>query len=311
MMKYDKPNYTEIENLSAYLDHELSELEEGQLRDRLAQDAGLREQLEALRLTRYTLRHAPKVQRQRSFTLSAEVVRKQKFAWTAMNFSRMVAAAASVLFVLVIGGEVLFSGSTGMLASAPAENSALAQDSVAAEAPMAMEAAPEEEMQEAPMEAMMAEPVEEPAAEETMPPGMGGEIQTTPTVQANEPAALAPAPQVTPEPGGGGGVPPTAQATEWGVGGGAPPTATPEAAMDERVIPSEKVMEETKVVEAEMPTAAAAEGEAFETGLADGMGGAEQQEPAPIPLIRWFQGGLLVLALLSGAVALYFRKQVR
>ena len=38
-MKNDKLHTIEIETLSAYLDHELSEREESQLRDRLAHDA--------------------------------------------------------------------------------------------------------------------------------------------------------------------------------------------------------------------------------------------------------------------------------
>ena len=42
---------------------------------------------------------------------------------------RLVAAAASVLFVLVLGGEILFGGRAGMIASAPAENATFMQES--------------------------------------------------------------------------------------------------------------------------------------------------------------------------------------
>jgi len=301
-MKNDKLNYTEIENLSAYLDHELSEVEENQLRTRLAQDAELRDKLEDLRLTRYTLRHTPKVRRQRSFTLSPEVVQKQKFAWRAVNFSRMVAAAASVLFVLVLGGEILFGGGAGMLASAPAENATFMQESDEMEAPMAMEApAMEEPAMEEPMaEAPLAETSD--AAQES---STGLIAQSTPTMQGTElPAAE-----------------PEVQPTEFGVGGGAAPTETPmpgEPAAEERTMPSEKVMQETPPVDQGMQ-----DGEMMQTGpVGDDMAGltegemertglAGEPESAPIPLIRWVQGGLLVLALLSGAAAIYFRRTLR
>ena len=296
-MKNDKPNYTEIENLSAYLDHELSEVEENQLRGRLSQDAELRNQLEDLRLTRYTLRHTPKVRRQRSFTLSPEVVQKQKFAWRAVNFSRLVAAAASVLFVLVLGGEILFGGRAGMIASAPAENATFMQESDEMEAPMAMEA---------PAEEPAMEPMEEAPSTEASDAAQSGLVaQPTPTIQGTE----LPAPVLE------------AQPTEIGVGGGAAPTEIPlpeEPAAEERTMPSEKVMEETLPVDQGLQ-----DGEMMQTGpVGDDTAGLTEgeierfelpgePESAPIPLIRWVQGGLLVLALLSGAAAIYFRRNLR
>ena len=308
-MKNDKPNYTEIENLSAYLDHELSEVEENQLRGRLAQDAELRDKLEDLRLTRYTLRHTPKVRRQRSFTLSPEVVQKQKFAWRAVNFSRMVAVAASVLFVLVLGGEFLFGGSAGMIASAPAENATSIQELDEMEAPMAMEA-PAEEAAEAPA---MEEPATEPMAEAPLAeagdagqePAAELNAQPTPTMQGTEQPAFVQ----------------EAEPTEFGIGGGAPPTETPlpaEPAAEERTMLSEKTMKETPPIDQGLQdgtmmqtgpigddTAGLTEGEMEQSELAG------EPESAPIPLIRWVQGGLLVLALLGGAAAIYFRRNLR
>jgi len=52
-------------------------------------------------------------------------------------------------------------------------------------------------------------------------------------------------------------------------------------------------------------TAGLAEGEIARSELPG------KPESAPIPLIRWVQGGLLVLALLSGAAAIYFRRNLR
>lgn len=305
-MKNDKLNYTEIENLSAYLDHELSEVEENQLKGRLAHDAQLRDKLEDLRLTRYTLRHTPKVQRRRSFTLSPEMVQKQKSAWFALNVSRMVSVAASVLFVLVLGGQLIFGGGAGMLASAPAENASMMQDSAEMEAPMAMEAPAEEAVEEAAMEPMAAELVEEPAAEESSDladhtpeaMGMGGGIEPTPTIQATEIAAVESELQPT--------------ATEFGIGGGAPPTETPvppsDSAAEERLIPSEKTVEQDQVFEtgpAEGDEAMPGDGDMAETTLIS------EKETPQVSFIPWVLGGLLVLALLSGGAAIYFRRIAR
>ena len=310
-MKNDKLHTIEIETLSAYLDHELSEREESQLRDRLAHDAELRAKLEDLRLTRYTLRHTPKVKRQRSFTLSPEMVRKQTVAWRAVNISRMVSVAASVLLAFVVVGELLFSGSAGSIAFAPAEDSVMVESSEEMEAPMAMQAADDNLMEEPAQEPNLAAesaPVEEPVAEEStadmaaestpLPPGMGGGIEPTQT-QAGE--AQEAEPEGTPEPGGGGGALPTE-------------LPAPTAGMQDRTMPSEKVTEGI--------------GQA-ETGLAEDMSMAEDsaeaaqsqmlEETAPtddvaresIPWIRWIQGGLLVLAIFFGAAAIYFRRSIR
>jgi len=129
--------------------------------------------------------------------------------------------------------------------------------------------------------------------------------QPTPTMQGTElPAAAS-----------------EALPTEFGVGGGAAPTETPmsgEPAAEERTMPSEKNMQETPPVDQELQDGAMmqtgpvgddmtglTEGEMERTGLAG------EPESAPIPLIRWVQGGLLVLALLSGAAAIYFRRTLR
>jgi len=315
-MKKDKLHNIEIENLSAYLDHELSEQEETQLRDRLAQDAELREKLEDLRLTRYTLRHTPKVKRQRSFTLSPEMVRKQTAAWRAVNISRLVSVASSVLFAFVLFGEILFSGSAGLLASAPAEESAEVESVEEVEAPMAMQAADENLMEDSAAESMMAAeaaPVEEPAAEEPVadmaadtaegtpePIGIGGGIEPTATLPQEAPEAEL---EGTPEPGGGG-APPTDL-----------PLPTEVPGVQDRTMPSEKatggigqaedgLADDTAMAE---DSAESAPMERFEeTGP-----GALEDQPSSIPLIRWIQGGLLVVAIFFGAAAIYFRRSVR
>jgi len=305
-MKNDKLNTIEIETLSAYLDHELSEREETQLRERLASDADLRNQLEDLRLTRYTLRHTPKVRRQRSFTLSPEMVRKQTTAWRALTISRMVSVATSVLFAFVVVGEVLFSGSAGLLAAAPAEDTAMVESAEEMEAPMMMQASDENLMGDSAEEQSMAAeaaPMEEPAAdmaaESTLPSGMGGGVEPT---EIEAPAAEL---EGTPEPGGGGGAPPTAV-----------PTAT--VGMQDRTMPSQKATGETGLAEDGMLDDTAMADEIAESAPMEQMGDTElsdqllqEEQPEPIPTIRWIQAVLLALAIFFGAAAIYFRRTVR
>jgi len=315
-MKNDKLHTIEIETLSAYLDHELSEREETQLRDRLAHDAELREKLEDLRLTRYTLRHTPKVKRSRSFTLSPEMVRKQTVAWRAINISRLVSVAASVLFSFMIIGEILFSGSGGLLAANTAEDSVMEDSSEEVGIPMSMQAADEnlmEEPAEEPMIAAESAPVEEPAADEPAEDVAGDTAESTPTVS-----------------GIGGGIEPTATQSlevaeselegtpEPGAGGGAPPTEPPLPAeatgVEERTMPSQKATGEIGQAEdgmAEDMTMADDSAETAPVEKFDETGPTEEGTRESIPWIRWIQGGLLVLAICFGAAAIYFRRTVR
>ena len=129
-----KPNEKEIEILSAYLDNALTDEEERRLKARLSQDAALREDLENLRLTRYVLRQTPQIKRQRSFILTPEMVQKQRFAWRALNISRMVAVGASVLFGVVLAGQLFLGMRAGSVAMAPAENVAMMQEQVVEDA---------------------------------------------------------------------------------------------------------------------------------------------------------------------------------
>jgi hypothetical protein len=315
-MKNDKLHTIEIENLSAYLDHELSEREETQLRDRLAHDAELREKLEDLRLTRYTLRHTPKLKRQRSFTLSPEMVRKQTVAWRAINISRLVSVAASVLFAFVIIGEILFSGSAGLLAANTAEDSVMVESSEEMEIPMAMQAADENVMEESAEESMMAAesaPVEEPVADEPaedvagdtaegtpLPPGMGGGIEPTATQSLDVAEAEL---EGTPEPGAGGGEPPTE-----------PPLPADATDVEERTMPSQKATGEIGQAEdgmADDMTMADDSAESAPVEKIEETGPTEEGTRESIPWIRWIQGGLLVLAICFGAAAIYFRRMVR
>ena len=316
-MKNNRSRHHDLETLSAYLDHQLTDAEEQALVGRLADDKALQGQLESLRQSRYVLRQTPKVKRPRSFVLSAEMVQQQKFAFRMMNVSRWVSAAASILLIAAIGGQYLFRGG-GFAATEAGQNLAFSADEAAeadmAEAPMMMEA-PVEEMEmddaassgiaaeEAPVdemeEPMAAEPAED-AAESTMM-----EEAATPTMAH------------TLEPGGGGGEPP-------GIGGGLPteegdgeilgvgggPTLTPDPS-ESRMVPSEKTPggAADQLVEPSESDSGEYMGESPETMIEPLS---PQTEPeGGVTLFQIVQALFLVLAIAGGLTAAYFRKQVR
>lgn len=307
-MKINKSKHTTIETLSAYLDGQLPETEAENLRQRLAENPSLLSQLEGLRQSRYILKQTPKLKRRRSFVLSPEMVRQQKKVFRAMNVSRFISAAASVLLVAVLGSQYLFTG--GMrFASAPMSDAAeianyQMADEAPVEEPMMMEAAEEMEMME--------EAVEEPAAAAPEPSVADDVAEDTAGVVETEPAAPAAEAEegdgtqdTTNEPGGGGGEPPTEEEDQ--ALGSAAMTATPEGT--QRSLPMEKDLDA-----------------AAELGEADTVDSLEQELPAELELdipveepvtesqttpLQVVQGVLLLLAVLGGLAAAYFRKKVR
>lgn len=288
MMKTNKSHLTELENLSAYLDDQLDPAEADALRQRLAQEPELRRVLEDLRQTRLVLRQTPKVRRRRNFVLSPEVVRQQRFAAQAMNFSRLISAAASVVLLVMIGAQFLLGG--GLMAGAPAENYALVADEAA-----------EEPMAESLM--MESEPAVEAAEEESADDSMDAAQMVEET---DLPAAEAPmedaAPTPTGEPGGGGGEPPIEEESPA-------PAGTPEAEIspDERSVPTEK---DPAVEDAVGATGLTEEEQQAQDEALD----AEQSEPFPgisLSPARVLQAVLLLLAIAAALMAAYFRKQVR
>lgn len=104
------------ERLSAYLDGQLSSREQARLVARLEEDADLRAALENLRATRDALRSLPSLKAPRNFTLSPEMVsqpRQKTTPWVPVF--RLASALASLLFVLVVIGDVLGLGRVGGL----------------------------------------------------------------------------------------------------------------------------------------------------------------------------------------------------
>lgn len=95
----------EWEALSAYLDGQLAQNERIRLEDRLHGNPHLQTALEDLRRTRTLLRSQPKIRAPRNFTLTPAMV-KARPAPRAYPAIRLVSALASVLFVLVLVGDI-------------------------------------------------------------------------------------------------------------------------------------------------------------------------------------------------------------
>lgn len=105
------------ELLSAYLDGELSQPERDRLEARLAQDAGLRAELRALREVAFAVRELPQVSAPRNFILTESMVGRRepapaarpRMAWAAPLLTAAT-AVVSLLFVVVLAGELLVPG---------------------------------------------------------------------------------------------------------------------------------------------------------------------------------------------------------
>ena len=325
-MRNSKKNFRDIELLSAYLDNELQPEERAQLETRLAQDAGLRQLLKDLDNTRTVLRSAPQVRRPRSFVLTEDMVRQQRFAFRAMRFSRMVATAATVLFAFVFAGQMFFARSFGMSAANMESDAITMQDDSIAE-DMAFPADEDGMMQAAPMTAEMEEAAEADMAD--------GEVMTEEAVEEALPADM-----MENGPAGGGGVMGTMESpvagddaaentadAEVAAEGDAPdtedtgaetqtpePTVAPRAADMNKSTPTEALEEpaEEATMFMALPTDMVGGIEDSDTTAVD-----EAQEPIVEP---WWHGisttvfvqaGLLVVAVLAAISWVYFRRRLK
>lgn len=175
----------EWRDLSAYLDGQLSPKETARLEKTLQERADFRAALEDLKATRMILRSQPKLRAPRNFTLSAEVLGIQRQAkparQPAFTFG-FASALASVMLVLVIAGELLFSGQP--MAAAPlavevvtfqmASEQAPALELAQPEAPAELRSAPEE--MPAVTEAVVAEMEAGDASNKSLLPGAEPEV---------------------------------------------------------------------------------------------------------------------------------------
>ena len=134
--------FTDVEQLSAYLDGQLGPSDRERLESRLAADASLRAILDQLRVSRALLRRVPRRKAPRNFTLNPLNARIRAPQPLAVPLLRYSGALASILFVLTVA----INGLTPLarsLAPAPPGYGMGGGGPVAAEGPLeSMQAAP-------------------------------------------------------------------------------------------------------------------------------------------------------------------------
>ena len=97
----------DLENLSAYLDAQMTPNERRRLEEQLSRSPALQTALNELRQTRMMLRSLPRLKAPRNFTLKPEMVQVRRarplFSWGTISFSAASALAALLLFVFFMG----------------------------------------------------------------------------------------------------------------------------------------------------------------------------------------------------------------
>lgn len=300
-------SHRDLETLSAYLDGQLSPRNVRKLESRLRRESELQRAFEHLRQTRRALRSAPQVRRPRSFTLTPEMAGRQIVIPRGYTAMRLVAVAASLMFAVVVVGELLLGGlPTAGVAFAPAaeksvEESYALQGLTDEEVPAAAE--PAEALERAvgvEKETVVAEaPVEEPEALGVVEPTMtveekaGEGLDTagmvgTPTIMGSPlPPSYAPAPtdvEVSTE------IP--------------PPVSTPTATSVAEAPGDVGADDVNAVIEPDLDQ----EREEGEVAVIP----EERVRPRiQVPPIRLIEGGLALVALLSGVIAYLLHRRMR
>jgi anti-sigma factor RsiW len=103
----------EWEDLSAYLDGQLSPKESSRLEEKLQASADLRAALKELNQTRLLLRSQPAVRAPRNFLLTPKMVgdrRSKPRSFQLFPAMRLASALAVALFILVLAGDLLTGG---------------------------------------------------------------------------------------------------------------------------------------------------------------------------------------------------------
>jgi hypothetical protein len=298
----------DLEALSAYLDGQFSPRNIRKLESRLRHEPDLQRALEQLRQTRHALRSAPQARSPRSFTLTPEMAGRRVVIPRGYTAMRLVAVTASLMFAVVFVGELLLSGMpmAGVAFAPAAEKSveeSYAMQGLADEDVPAV-AAPAESLEravEVEEETVMAEvPAEEPEALGAAMPTItveekaGEGLDTagwvgTPTMMGTPlPPSYAPAPVEEPV------------STEI-----PPPIPTPTATIVEE---APRDLETGEAVNEIIEPGVDHDKE--EGGVVDIP--EERVRPGvQIPPIRLIEGGLILVALLSGGIAYFLRRRMQ
>jgi anti-sigma factor RsiW len=117
------PSFRDMEQLSAYLDGQLSLSERTRLENRIQSDPALAAGLDELRQTRGLLRRTPQRHAPRNFTLTPRMVGIRPPVPRLVPVLSWASAAAMLLFIFTLGvslvGRLSFGASAPMLAAAP------------------------------------------------------------------------------------------------------------------------------------------------------------------------------------------------
>lgn len=192
----------DLEAISTYLDGQLTQGERTRLEARLQTDPGLREAYEQLHRTRAVLRSLPVMRAPRNFTLTPQMVKARKSPPPAYPVLRLASVMATLLFVLVMVGDLMTPRGTALapvLEPQAEEGATLMQAPAETEAPL-LESAPAAEPDEESRKTM----AEDQAENQTAPPP-GMMEMAAPTPEPTEATLLAPpaaAPDLSAEAGG-------------------------------------------------------------------------------------------------------------
>jgi len=117
------PSFRDIEQLSAYLDGQLSQVEKTRLEARLQADPALGTLLDDLREAHFALRRTPKRSVPRNFTLTPRMAGVRPPLPRLVPALSWASAVAAFLFIITLGGNLLgqlsFGAAAPMLAAAP------------------------------------------------------------------------------------------------------------------------------------------------------------------------------------------------
>lgn len=280
------------QDLSAYLDGQLSSRERARLEEKLRSREDLQNALEELRRVRIMLRSQPRLRAPRNFTLGPEFasqgVGRQPFRRLSPALG-LVSALASVLFILVVIGENLFGAAQPAMAPAPAEFQAKSAQVEMAASPteLALQKAPEQSVE---LEAEPQVTDQSMQAQEMSQQVEGGVTQTLDVPGAGMLEYPAPLARAYEE----GAYPPPAV-----------PSPTALAAQETQQLspqPTQLALPATEAAVAQSAPEQPAIAPAAET----------VQSPSGFwnPW-RFVQFGLLLLAIISGALAFYWRQRSR
>lgn len=150
MIDLNKIRRRDLEQISAYLDGELSENDARRVEARIQTDATLRRVLQELQSTRKMIADLPEIRSPRNFTLTPEMagVRQRINLYPVFRFATVIATAA---FAVLVGADALTSRGFVATQEVPEAARMVLESEVEAEAPVGV-AVEQAEVFEAPME---------------------------------------------------------------------------------------------------------------------------------------------------------------